>query len=77
MVIKQGAVTLTFCWDMDWHCTEKQHLERLSKTETPFLPRGSSKKQGPDRQQSWNNCNKEGSGKRTEALEKEEFSTVL
>lgn len=28
-------------------------------------------------EQSWNNCNKEGSGKRTEALEKEEFSTML
>lgn len=28
-------------------------------------------------EQSWNNCNKEGSGKRTEALEKEGFSTAL
>lgn len=31
MVIKQGAITLTFCWDADWHRTERQRLERLKE----------------------------------------------
>lgn len=36
MVIKQGAMTLTFCWDVDWHHTEKQHLERLKQGRNTF-----------------------------------------
>lgn len=73
MVIKQGAMTLTFCWDADWHRTETAFREAEGRQKHPSYHEVAARSRGLTGKQSWKNWNKEGSGKRTEALKRKNF----